>query len=148
MIIPGIVMLASALYSSDDLDTLAEAVYFEARSEPVACQIMVAQNILNRVGQARFPDTIKGVIEQRKFRRGKWYCQYSYFCDGRAESKYDYRAEELSYQVASMVLNGDVIDLSEGSDHYYAHRKVQPSWAFLMYDVFICGDHTFGKLDW
>lgn len=136
------------VHADDDLKHLAEAIYFEARSEPLACQIIVAQNILNRVDQERFPNTVEGVVHQRRKKNGKWICQFSYYCDGKSDRMTNTTAEIKSYQVASMVLLNQVPDLSEGSDHYYAHKIVTPTWAPSMTDVFVCGDHTFGKLKW
>lgn len=131
-----------------DLDNLAEAIYFESRSEPVACQIILAQTILNRVKQDRFGDTIKEVIHQRKRINGKWVCQYSYYCDNKPEVKADFSAELVAYQVSSMVLLDEVPDLSEGADHYYAYKKVDPNWSKYMKNTFVCGDHIFGTLTW
>ena len=128
-----------------DLEHLAEAIYFEARSEPLACQIIVAQVILNRVHQERYPDTIKEVIHQRNNNN---VCQYSYFCDGKPDRLVDSRAEIVAYQAASFALEQDAIDFSEGADHYYAHDIVIPYWSRAMKNSFVCGGHTFGKLSW
>lgn len=145
----ALALASSSVSAGDDLKYLAEAIYFEARSEPLACQIIVAQNILNRVDQERFPNTIEEVVHQRtKSKAGKWVCQYSYFCDGKSDQLTNSKAEIKSYQVASMVLLSEVPDLSEGSDHYYAHEIVTPRWASSMTDVFVCDKHTFGKLKW
>lgn len=142
-------LLASTIYTSDDLDILAEAIYFEARSEVTACQIIVAQTITNRVHQSRFKDSIREVVYQKKrTTSGKWVCQYSYYCDGKPDVMRDFKAKLKSYQVASLVLNNEVLDLSEGADHYYAHRIVTPRWHDHMQDSYICGDHTFGRLEW
>ena len=52
---------------SDDRETrcLANAVYFEARGEPLEGQLAVAQAIINRSTSGRYADTICGVINQR-----------------------------------------------------------------------------------
>ncbi len=47
-----------------DRECLARAVYFEARGEPLAGQLAVAQVILNRVASGRFASTMCGVIDQ------------------------------------------------------------------------------------
>lgn len=41
---------------------LATAVYFEARGEPLAGQMAVAQTIMNRVEDDRYRDTVCGVV--------------------------------------------------------------------------------------
>jgi spore germination cell wall hydrolase CwlJ-like protein len=51
--------------SDADLHCLANAVYFEARGEPLDGQLAVAQAIINRVESGRYAKTICGVINQR-----------------------------------------------------------------------------------
>lgn len=48
-----------------ELHCLANAVYFEARGEPLDGQLAVAQAIINRVESGRYAKTICGVINQR-----------------------------------------------------------------------------------
>lgn len=50
---------------SDDLRCLASAIYFEAKGEPLAGQLGVAQVILNRTRSGRFPRSVCGVVTQR-----------------------------------------------------------------------------------
>src|SRR5699024_5330367 len=45
---------------------LAEAIYHESRGESIKGQIAVAQVIMNRVNDPKFPNTVKEVIEQPK----------------------------------------------------------------------------------
>ncbi len=58
---------------------LAEAVYFEAATEPFDGQVGVAQVVLNRVRNPVFPKTICGVVYQNKEMRNR--CQFSFACD-------------------------------------------------------------------
>jgi len=54
---------------------LAEAVYFEARSEPEAGQAAVAQVVLNRVSSGLYPNNVCGVVYQNRHHyKG---CQFS-----------------------------------------------------------------------
>ena len=62
---------------------LAEAIYFEARGEPVEGQFAVAEVILNRVESPKFPNSICKVVRQGTGR--KHACQFSYNCDGKLE---------------------------------------------------------------
>ncbi len=48
-----------------ELRCLANAVYFEARGEPLEGQLAVAQAIINRSTSGRYADTICGVIAER-----------------------------------------------------------------------------------
>jgi len=52
--------------STDDAeqDCLANAVYFEARGEPIEGQLAVAEVVLNRTLSGRYPQTICEVVEQ------------------------------------------------------------------------------------
>jgi hypothetical protein len=59
---------------SEQMRCLAGAVYFEARGEPLDGQLAVAQVIVNRSADARFPGTYCGVVSQPgqfSFMRGK-----------------------------------------------------------------------------
>ena len=57
-----------------DLRCLAGAVYFEARGEPLDGQLAVAQVIINRAEDGRFPRSYCGVVRQKgqfSFMRGQ-----------------------------------------------------------------------------
>ena len=51
-------------YSNEDLRILATVIHYEARGCPDRHQQLVAQVVLNRVADSRFPNTIKAVVEQ------------------------------------------------------------------------------------
>ncbi len=55
---------------------LAMVVYYEARGEPFIGQVAVAQVVLNRLLDGRFPNTIRGVIAQRNTTM----CQFTWVC--------------------------------------------------------------------
>ncbi len=59
---------------------LANAVYFEARDEPVRAQIAVAQVVMNRVFSPFYPKTVCGVVYQNAGRHLA--CQFTFACDG------------------------------------------------------------------
>ena len=70
--------------SDKELWCLATAIYFEARGESYRGQVAVAQVVLNRVKDHRYPDTICGVVFQNQSRRNS--CQFSFACDGIPET--------------------------------------------------------------
>ena len=71
-------------------ECLAEALYFEARGETVRGMFAVGEVILNRVDSDAYPDTLCGVINQGT---GRLYaCQFTYTCDGRAETIHEPRS--------------------------------------------------------
>lgn len=57
-------MVDTSAPMSDELRCLAGAVYFEARGEALDGQLAVAQVIINRSEDARFPRTYCGVVAQ------------------------------------------------------------------------------------
>jgi spore germination cell wall hydrolase CwlJ-like protein len=50
--------------ADEEQDCLASAVYFEARGEPIAGQLAVAEVVMNRAASGRYPATICGVVVQ------------------------------------------------------------------------------------
>jgi len=48
----------------EGLACIAMAVYFEARSEPLAGQMAVAQVVINRMADNRWPDNPCGVVHE------------------------------------------------------------------------------------
>ena len=68
--------LRSSDTGSREIECLAVAVYYEAKSEPLAGQLAVGQVIANRVQSGRFASSYCGVLFQRSqfsFVRGKSY---------------------------------------------------------------------------
>ena len=61
---------------------LAEAIYFESRSEPEDGQAAVAQVVLNRVRSGIYPTTICGVVYQDRNR--PFACQFTFACEGKS----------------------------------------------------------------
>jgi spore germination cell wall hydrolase CwlJ-like protein len=55
---------AEPLTDNQEQDCLANAVYFEARGEPIEGQLAVAEVVLNRTLSGRYPSTICGVVTQ------------------------------------------------------------------------------------
>ncbi len=124
----------------DALRCLAEALYFEARGETVKGQFAVAEVILNRVASARFPNTVCGVINQgtgRKFR-----CQFSYMCDGRAETIGEPRAFARVLKVARAALDGRAPTMTDGATHYHTNA-VRPRWSKIYTRTARIGMHIF-----
>jgi N-acetylmuramoyl-L-alanine amidase len=107
----------------DDFTCLVEAIYHEARSEPLMGMIAVANTILNRVYSKRYPNTICSVVHQGKYWEGhpvKNKCQFSYWCDGKPEMFNDMASLKKSIGVAEMSLMGVVMRDTLNSTHYHA----------------------------
>ncbi|MDB5693793.1 MAG: cell wall hydrolase [Alphaproteobacteria bacterium] len=56
---------AAGTAADGEQECLANAVYFEAKGEPLRGQLAVAQVILNRTRSGRFPSSVCGVVRQR-----------------------------------------------------------------------------------
>ena len=129
------ILLISILYitplKADQLSCLAEAVYFEARSEPFVAQLAVANVILTRVESYRYPDNICDVVHQAKKWKGKPIrnkCQFSYWCDGKPETIANVDAYAEAVNAAGLAMKGVVLIHTEGATHYHA-SYVLPYWA-------------------
>ena len=132
---------------ADDFSCLLEAIYHEARSEPLTGMLAVANTILNRVYSKRYPNTICGVVHQGRYvnnRPIKNQCQFSYWCDGKPERFTDMQSLKKSMAVAEMSLMGVIVRSTFKSTHYHA-TYVNPKWAkesrFVLLDKI--GKHIF-----
>lgn len=129
-----------------DCVKLAEALYYEARGESKKGIIAVGQVIVNRTEREGFDDTIKEVVEEKKFNGKKWVCQFSYVCKLMSYNKppklnrYDSNQMKI---IARGVLDGIYPDYSNGADHFISDRITIPSWAKKMAAVENIGSHLF-----
>ncbi|MEL6679356.1 MAG: cell wall hydrolase [Pseudomonadota bacterium] len=119
---------------------LTQALYFEARGESIAGQVAVAEVILNRVDDKRYPDTVCGVIRQGETRRNA--CQFSYMCDGKKEVIHDQTAWRHLGRIAHLMLEGRPRILTDGATHYHA-TSVTPGWARRLTQTVWIDDHKF-----
>lgn len=121
---------------------LAEAIYFEARSEPIRGQMAVAQVVINRVKNPAYPNTVCGVVYQNQ----NWYnaCQFSFACDGIRDVVRDRVAWGIAQEIADAELDGDAVYLPEiGSATHYHAVYVNPDWAPTMQRMARIGNHIF-----
>ena len=130
--------------SQKDFRCLAQAVYFEARSEPFEGQVAVAYVILNRVKDRRYPDNICAVVFQNEKRRHQ--CQFSFACDGLSDNPYEMVAWNIARRVAGGTLKNAASDVTARSTHYHA-KYVQPRWAKYLQPTIQVGSHIFYRED-
>jgi len=126
-----IIILFTTHSKADSLSCLAEAVYFEARSESFVAQLAVANVVLQRVQSERYPDKICDVVRQGSTWKGnpvKNKCHFSYWCDGKPETIANVDAYAEAVNVAGLAMKGVVLMLTEGATHYHA-SYVLPYWA-------------------
>jgi N-acetylmuramoyl-L-alanine amidase len=106
---------------------VAMAVYFEARGEPTAGQIAVAQVIRNRIEDPRYPDNACDVVKQGYYWNGvpiRNKCQFSFYCDGKSDDPKNKQAWFNSLYIAR--LSGFIPDITDGATHYHS-TKVFPA---------------------
>tara|TARA_A100001515_G_scaffold51860_2_gene40917 strand:+ start:217 stop:636 length:420 start_codon:yes stop_codon:yes gene_type:complete len=131
---------------------LALNIYHEARDQPFIGQVAVAQVVMNRVRDDRYPDDVCGVVYQ-----GPTYswkpnfpvrnrCQFSWYCDGKSDKTPDTEAFEIAKMIAVGVYNGNLGDFVEGATHYHA-TYVLPEWAETKYKTVQIGEHVFYRWD-
>ena len=123
---------------------LAMALFFEARSEPVEAQLAIAEVIMNRVEDDRWPDTICNVVRQGEERRHR--CQLSFMCDGQperpADNPIEQRAWEDAHELAEQILADPSVLPGLPSDHY-VRTDVQRVWMNDLFYVDTIGSHMF-----
>ena len=119
---------------------LAKNAYFEARNQSVLSQIAVSQVVMNRVQSPDFPNTVCGVVYEAQL--SKWYkekmdkevplkhkCQFSWYCDGKADIITDVQSYKIALAVAHQVLSKYTMhDVTDGAVFYHAYY-VNPRWA-------------------
>ncbi|GLQ20174.1 cell wall hydrolase [Algimonas porphyrae] len=124
---------------------LAEAVYYEARSESRSGQVAVAQVIRNRVASKHFPDSICGVVYQGSERRTG--CQFSFTCDGSMDRVPTGESWTESQDVARFVLTQSPRSLVGRSTHYHT-TQVSPVWSATLEQTRQVGSHIFYRFPW
>lgn len=100
-------------YSEEELFYMAAAIYNEAGGNNCSddTRRLVGYVILNRVNDSRYPDTIKGVLEQRS-QYGRFYWTGIKFAD-RASLPQEQHAVERAYRIARECLEATTIPIPE-----------------------------------
>jgi len=128
---------------ADDLECLAENVYFEARGEPLAGQYAVAQVTLNRTHARNFPRTICAVVHETRWDpvRRRHTADFSW-TELRAPTPEDGAAWKQAMAVANAVYDDLVPPLVPEALYYHA-TNVRPDWARGRRAIATIGNHIF-----
>lgn len=126
--------------SSTDKAVLMRIVEAEATGEDIKGKMLVANVILNRINNSKFPDTVEEVVFQKS---GSVY-QFSPIKDGRY---YKVNISEETKKAVNRVLNGE--DESQGALYFMSRSKAKAS-SVTWFDrtltkVFKYGTHEFYK---
>lgn len=127
-----------------EMKCLAEAVYFEARSESEAGQAAVAQVVLNRLRSGLYPGSVCGVVYQNSHRYLG--CQFTFACEGKSLRVTDAEAWSDARRVAKAVFEGAQYNDEVGAATHYHARYVRPSWAKRLKRMDAIGQHVFYRL--
>ena len=116
-------------------ECLANAVYFEARSEPIEGQLAVAEVVLNRAASGRYPTDLCAVITQK--------AQFSFIRRGRFPSadrgSEAWRKAVAIASIARQKLAGNL----PSSVLWYHATYVSPSWGKRLTKQTQIGLHIF-----
>jgi len=118
-----------------ETECLANAVYFEARSEPIEGQLAVAEVVLNRAASGKYPRTICRVVTQP--------AQFSFIRAGRFP-KADRRSE--AWRTASAIADiakDELADELAPNILWYHATYVSPSWGKRLRRETQIGAHIF-----
>jgi hypothetical protein len=118
-----------------EMECLANAVYFEARSEPIEGQLAVAEVVLNRAASGRYPTNLCSVITQK--------AQFSFIRRGRFpradRGSEAWRKAVAIASIARQKLAGNL----PSSVLWYHATYVSPSWGKRLTKQTQIGLHIF-----
>jgi spore germination cell wall hydrolase CwlJ-like protein len=122
-----------------EVECLAQNIYFEAGSEPMAGKIAVATVTLNRVKEG-FARSICGVVKQKR----NGVCQFSWVCSNdkviRSTENY-YEAQKIAQNILISKKNYGTMD----NALYFHADYVNPNWKQTKEFVKKIGRHLFYK---
>lgn len=125
--------------TTQDHKCLAEAIYYEAGTEPTAGRHAVAHVVMNRSKNTKYPKTLCEVVYQRSLRGHS--CQFSWTCHKHTPPKGI--AWEESQQIATLVMTGKSWDVSRGALAFKG-KKDKIGWSTKQFKKTAeIGRHTF-----
>jgi hypothetical protein len=120
---------------------LANAIYWESRSEPIKGQEAVAQVVMNRVFSPFYPNDVCGVIYQNA--RRHLACQFTFACDGKRKVINERGAWARANRIARQTLDGKIYVAAVAKSTHYHATYVHPYWTREMRKMVRYGIHNF-----
>ncbi|MFM9973298.1 MAG: cell wall hydrolase [Beijerinckiaceae bacterium] len=133
--------LVGTVTSEKEMKCLAEAVYFESRSEPERGQAGVAQVVLNRARSGVYPPTVCGVVYQNRHRYLA--CQFTFACEGKSLRITEPGPWSTAMRIARDVAEGRTYLPGIGNATHYHANYVRPWWVRHMDKREKVGKHVF-----
>lgn len=106
---------------SPEMQCLAGAIYFESRGEPIAGQLAVAQVVINRAEDHRFPSSYCGVVYQR--------AQFSFVKNGRMPRIRTGSHAWTRAKAIARIAHRGLWESEAGNALYFHANYVRPSWS-------------------
>lgn len=138
---PNYAALIDPKDSARQMRCLAEAIYFESRSEPEEGQAAVAQVVLNRVRSGIYPSTVCGVVYQDRNR--PFACQFTFACEGKSLRVEEPGPWAVATRIAAAVVSGANYNPKVGVAVNYHANYVAPFWVGYLKRVDRIGAHIF-----
>ena len=123
----------------DPLTCLARTIYWEAKGEDVAAMEAVANVVMNRLADDRFPDTVCEVVTEGD-EQGP--CQFSWWCDGNPLEAAEADQHEIAMDITRRALNQELSDRTDGALFFHG-TGVSPDWAAAFVETVTLGGHVF-----
>ena len=120
---------------SPDMKCLAQAVYFEARGEPLTGQLAVARVVINRAGSGLYPADYCSVVTQR--------AQFSFVKGGRIPHADETSPAWLRAKAIAQVAHQDLWECEADDALYFHATYVRPSWAHQKVQLAQIDTHIF-----
>jgi spore germination cell wall hydrolase CwlJ-like protein len=121
--------------TAEDIRVMALNMYHEARGEGRLGMLAVGWVVLNRMADAAYPATVRGVVYQG--------CQFSWVCDGRSDRPRDAKAWRRALQTATDLLERPGQDPTRGAMWYHASWVRNPGFGPRVARIGRIGRHVF-----
>lgn len=125
------VVMPPVVYTAQyhEVRCLAEAIWQEARGEPILGQLAVAQVVLNRTRNPRWPNTICRVVFQpHQFSWTAWWAGW--------------KADKTMWNLAYQVIKADKAIAGFQATHFHS-VIVKPRWSKKLIRLGKIGNHVF-----
>lgn len=120
---------------SRDLECLAQAIYFEARGEPLAGQLAVGTVVVNRSSSGRYPSDYCSVVTQPG--------QFSFVRRGRIPSPDEASPAWSNARAIAQIAHQDLWQSPAGEALFFHARYVRPGWARSKVQTAAIDSHIF-----
>lgn len=121
---PAVVAHSSQSIDPKQLKCLQENIFFESRNQNILGQAMVALVTLARTEHKRYPNTVCGVVFQRK--------QFSWTNRGHKKPNLKNPTEKRAWEIAGIIaevfLKSDIDKIVNDVTHYHTDA-VKPKWS-------------------